>query len=66
MLDPGEVLTLHRQFQYHIEQGIPVEVYRDGVHVDIGLLTAVDTHFAELQGTLYNRSRFTFVSRPGY
>lgn len=66
MLHQGEPLTLQRHFQYHLQYAIPVEVYQGNVHVDIGLLTAVDAHFAELQGTLYNRTRFTFISRPGY
>ena len=66
MLHQGQRLTLLRHFQYHIQYGVPVEIYRDNAHVDIGVLTAVDESFVELQGTLYNRSLFTFISRPGY
>ncbi len=66
MLQQGEPLTLHRHFQYHLQYAIPVEVYCGDVHVDIGVLTAVDASFAELQGTLYSRSLFTFISRPGF
>ncbi|AIQ66249.1 MULTISPECIES: hypothetical protein [Paenibacillus] len=66
MLQQGEILTLLRHFQYHIQNAVPVEVYRGSVHVDIGMVTAVDEGFVELQGTLYNRSLFTFISRPGY
>jgi hypothetical protein len=66
MLHQGEILTLHRHFQYHIQYAVPVEVYRGSTHIDIGVLTAVDDSFAELQGTLYNRKLFTFISRPGY
>ncbi|MBW4084885.1 hypothetical protein [Paenibacillus sp. S150] len=66
MLHQGEILTLQRHFQYHIQYAVPVEVYRGNVHVDIGMVTAVDEGFVELQGTLYNRSLFTFISRPGY
>lgn len=62
----GDILTLQRHFQYHILNAVPVEVYRGNAHVDIGVITAVDEGFVELQGTLYNRSLFTFVSRPGY
>ncbi|KAA9003594.1 hypothetical protein F4V43_12810 [Paenibacillus spiritus] len=65
-MQQGEKLSHHRQFQYHLQHAIPVEVTCNGVHVDIGVLTAVDAHFAELQGTLYSRTRFTFISRPGY
>ncbi|WP_410512958.1 hypothetical protein PaeBR_00195 [Paenibacillus sp. BR2-3] len=66
MLHQGEILTLQRHFQHHIQYAVPVEVYRGNVHIDIGVLTAVDDSFAELQGTLYNRKVFTFISRPGY
>lgn len=62
----GEILTSQRHFQYHIQHAVPVEIYKGSVHIDIGILTAVDEGFVELQGTLYNRSLFTFVSRPGY
>ncbi|MFE4714558.1 MULTISPECIES: hypothetical protein [Paenibacillus] len=66
MLRQGEKLMLHRHFQYHIQYAVPVEIYLDNVHIDIGILTAVDEGFVELQGTLYNRNRYTFISRPGY
>jgi hypothetical protein len=66
MLRQGEILTHQRHFQYHIQFAVPVEVYRGDVHIDIGVLIAVDEGFVELQGTLYNRNIFTFVSRPGY
>ncbi|MGN7765789.1 hypothetical protein [Paenibacillus sp. 22594] len=66
MLHQGDILTLQRHFQYHIQHAVPVEVYRGNVHVDIGMVTAVDEGFVELQGTLYNRTLFTFISRPGY
>jgi len=66
MLQQGEILTLQRHFQYHIQFAVPVEVLRGNTHIDIGVLTAVDESFAELQGTLYNCRLFTFISRPGY
>lgn len=66
MLHQGESLTLQRHFQYHIQYAVPVEVYQGNKHVNIGLLTAADDSFAELQGILYNRNLFTFISRPGY
>ncbi|UQZ34232.1 hypothetical protein C2I18_12240 [Paenibacillus sp. PK3_47] len=66
MLHPGDILTLQRHFQYHIQFAVPVQIYREGEHVAIGIVTAADEGFVELQGTLYNRSLFTFVSRPGY
>ncbi|MUG68791.1 MULTISPECIES: hypothetical protein [Paenibacillus] len=59
-------LTHHSHFQYHMKHAIPVQVYERDCHVDVGLITAVDPNFVEIEGTLYNRQTFVFVSRPGY
>ncbi|ASA25031.1 hypothetical protein [Paenibacillus donghaensis] len=66
MLRQGDILTLLRHFQYHIQYAIPVEIYQGNVYIDVGVLTAVDESFVQLKGTLYNRSKFIFKSRPGY
>lgn len=66
MTEFGQLLTLHRHFQQHLIHGIPVQVLRQGVHVDIGTITSFTKHFVEIQGTLYNRNLYTFVSTPGY
>ena len=59
-------LTHHSHFQYHMKHAIPVQVYEHGNHRSVGLVTAVDSMFVEIDGTLYNRKAFMFVSRPGY
>ncbi|SEU31481.1 hypothetical protein [Paenibacillus sp. NFR01] len=66
MLPQGVTLTHQRHFQYHIQFAVPVEVYRNNEFVAIGVMTAADDSFVELEGTLFNRSLFTFFSRPGY
>lgn len=66
MKDYEQRLTHHGHFQYHMKHSIPVQVYEQGHHLDIGLITTVDAHFVEIEGTLYNRSSYTFISRPGY
>ncbi|WP_338044382.1 hypothetical protein [Paenibacillus pinistramenti] len=41
-------------------------MYFEGIHEQIGLITAYDSYFVEVEGTLFNRKLFTFISRPGY
>ncbi|MBO2945943.1 hypothetical protein JJQ72_18345 [Paenibacillus sp. F411] len=60
------MLTHHSHFQYHMKHGIPVQVYDQGVHITLGCITAVEPQFVEIEGAVYNRNCFTFVSRPGY
>jgi hypothetical protein len=67
MRDQGDVLVYDSHFLYHLKQTIPVQVYdQTGAHVGIGHVARFNEHFVEIDNTLYNRLRFTFVSRPGY
>ncbi|KKO51550.1 hypothetical protein [Paenibacillus sp. DMB20] len=66
MKNHEQKLTHHSHFQYHMKHAIPVQVYEQGCHKNVGLITAVDAQFVEIEGTLYNRSFYTFISRPGY
>ncbi|SFS94892.1 hypothetical protein [Paenibacillus sp. 453mf] len=61
-----ERLTQPSQFQHHLEQAIPVQVYDHGNHVEIGCITIYDEYFVEINGALFNRSHHQFISRPGY
>lgn len=61
-----ERLTQPYQFQHHLEQAIPVQVYDHGSHVEIGCITTYDEPFVEINGALFNRSYHQFISRPGY
>ena len=49
-----------------MKHAIPVQVYEQGCHKNVGLITAVDAQFVEIEGALYNRNFYTFISRPGY
>ncbi|WP_237167755.1 hypothetical protein [Paenibacillus yonginensis] len=53
-------------FDEHLKKSIPVQIYYKGLHEQIGRITAYDRFFVEVEGTLYNRKIFTFISRPGY
>lgn len=66
MTEFGQLLTLNRHFHQHQLHSTPVQVFRQGIHVDIGTISSFDKHFVEIQKTLYNRSLYTFVSAPGY
>ncbi|WP_106769549.1 hypothetical protein [Paenibacillus faecalis] len=66
MKNNEQKLTHQSHFQYHMKHAIPVQVYKRESHMEVGLITAVDAHFVEIEGTLYNRNCFTFISRPGY
>ncbi|HDT7699149.1 TPA: hypothetical protein RD491_002768 [Enterococcus faecium] len=61
-----ERLTQPSQFQHHLEQAIPVQVYDHGKHVEIGFITHYDGQFVEINGILFNRSHHHFISRPGF
>ncbi|MEW4372778.1 hypothetical protein [Paenibacillus kandeliae] len=62
----GQQLLKNRHFYDHFRQEMPVQVYRHGIPVDIGLITAYDHQFIEINRVLYHRQRHTFISRPGY
>lgn len=68
MHDQGDILVYDNHFLHHLKQLVPVQVLDQttGAHVGIGLITRFNKYFVEIDHTLYNRSRFTFVSRPGY
>ncbi|MDP4099179.1 hypothetical protein OIN60_20895 [Paenibacillus sp. P96] len=67
MHDQGDILIYDSHFLYHLKETVPVQVYDPaGAHVGIGLVARFNEHFVEIDTTLYNRLRFTFVSRPGY
>nr|WP_138496099.1 hypothetical protein [Paenibacillus pinistramenti] len=62
----GSELIHDFHFEKHLKQSVPVQVYFEGIHEQIGLITAYDSYFVEVEGTLFNRKLFTFISRPGY
>jgi hypothetical protein len=66
MYENGEQLYEDRHFLDHMECEVPVQVYLRGEHRDIGYVEYYSVHFIKVNNTLYNRSLFEFVSRPGY
>ncbi|NMO97743.1 hypothetical protein [Paenibacillus lemnae] len=66
MNNDKQMLTHHSHFQYHMKHEIPVQVYEQGIHISLGCITAVEPQFVEIEGMLFNRNSYTFISRPGY
>ncbi|HEX7057834.1 MAG TPA: hypothetical protein VF260_11670 [Bacilli bacterium] len=62
----GQVLTNDDHFQDHILHEVPIQIYLDKQHSDIGFVENISPHYVKINGTFYNRALFTFVSRPGY
>jgi hypothetical protein len=66
MYENGQKLNADVHFLDHIEWGVPVQVYFQGVHRDIGYVEYYSEYFVKVNNTYYNRKFFEFVSRPGY
>nr|WP_068505541.1 hypothetical protein [Paenibacillus kribbensis] len=66
MLNQGDSLLYDSHFLYHLKHSVPVQIYDGNVHIQIGIIARFNEHFVEIEDTLYNRQRFTFISRPGF
>lgn len=66
MYTNGQIITDDRHFQDHIEHGVPIQVYLDDLHKDIGIVERYTQTFIKINQTYYHRECFTFISRPGY
>jgi hypothetical protein len=66
MYNNGQQLIQDSQFQDHVDAYIPVQVYYQSVHKDIGFVQTVTPHFIIMNHTYYNRYLYLFVSRSGY
>jgi hypothetical protein len=66
MYENGQHLVEDRHFRDHIEHGIPVQVYYQEEHRDIGYIEDYADYFVLVNSVLYHREKHIFVSRPGY
>jgi hypothetical protein len=62
----GQQLTLDHHFQDHIDASIPVQVYYQNLHKDIGFVEVYTSHFIKVNNTFYSRNMHEFLSRAGY
>ncbi|MEF3312779.1 hypothetical protein PV433_28245 [Paenibacillus sp. GYB004] len=66
MYSNGDHILEDGQFQDHMEHEVPVQIYLERNHRDIGYVERFTPSFIKVNSTYYNRSLYTFVSRPGY
>lgn len=62
----GEALDQDFHFQDHIDCHIPIQIYRNNQHVDIGFVERYSSPYVKINNTYYHRNSYTFISRPGY
>ncbi|MFD2611549.1 hypothetical protein [Paenibacillus gansuensis] len=62
----GQVLTADQHFDDHRTHEVPVQVYYEERHHDIGYIESICPAFVRINNIFYNRTLFTFISRPGY
>lgn len=62
----GEKLTKDLHFQDHMDCIVPVQIYCNQGHSDIGFIEKFSSLFVKMNNTFYNRDEYTFISRPGY
>ncbi|OGX61546.1 MAG: hypothetical protein A2189_01390 [Paenibacillus sp. RIFOXYA1_FULL_44_5] len=62
----GQEISEDTHFQDHIEHQVPIQIYRNSQHKDIGYIEDYNGNFIKVNNTFYNRNQFTFISRPGY
>lgn len=62
----GQTLVKDIHFLDHMMHGIPVQVYRQGVHQDIGYIRGISRDYIKVGDYYYSRCLHRFVSRPGY
>jgi len=62
----GQEIKGDEQLYDHIEHGIPVQIYLEHHHTDIGFIENYSVNDVQVNHTSYSRKQFTFISRPGY
>jgi len=66
MYQNGQPLTEDAHFNDHIGRDIPVQIYLQGTHNDIGFVQEVMLDYVKINEVFYRRDQFIFLSRPGY
>jgi hypothetical protein len=66
MYTNGQQITSNNHFQDHVKQHIPIQIYHNARHRDIGFVEKFSYDYVKVNDTFYSRQRYTFISRPGY
>lgn len=62
----GQQLYEDQHLMDHIDSDVPVQVYCNGEHSEIGFIEQFCADYVKINNVFYSRKQFTFVSRPGY
>lgn len=62
----GQFLSEDQHFQDHLDHEVPIQIYMQSDHRDIGFVEGFCPRFVKVNNIFYNRQWFTFISRPGY
>lgn len=62
----GQRLVLDVHFHDHMAHEIPVQVYRAGIHIEIGYIQGYTKSYVKINHLYFRRDLYLFVSRPGY
>jgi len=62
----GQKINCDDQFCDHVEHGIPIQIYLERNHKDIGFIEQYSVDYVQVNQKNYSRKQFTFISRPGY
>ena len=66
MYENGQHLTEDEHFTDHIERDVPIQIYCNNLHNDIGYVQEMSGMYIKMNNTFYRRDQFRFISRPGY
>ena len=66
MYENGQALTDDLHFADHLDQDVPIQIYRNNLHDDIGYVQEVSPLYVRVNNTFFRRDQFSFISRPGY
>lgn len=66
MYSNGQALCEDLHFWDHVAAEVPVQIYHEGQHSDIGFIENFNPRFVKINNIFYRRDHYTFISRPGY
>lgn len=62
----GQKLIKDLHFYHHLWYKVPVQIYLNQVHEDIGFIQSYNEQYIRMNNTRYSRNDYVFLSRPGY
>lgn len=66
MYKNGDQIREDKHMEDHLVCEVPVQIYLDNQHKDIGFIEQYCTQYIKVNNTLYSRTQYTIISRPGF